>query len=85
MVRPALERVLLSAQSGTAGAHPSLTTLKLDGLVVDNQQVIASIRQLLKVEVNALSYEYITASRPGYELKKDYLINKKNGAAGAVL
>lgn len=59
-------------QSGSAGARPSQTTLKLDGSVVDNQQVVASIRQLLKAEFNALGYEYIT-----YELKKDYLINKK--------
>ncbi|GAB3716867.1 hypothetical protein GCM10027592_58550 [Spirosoma flavus] len=31
-----------------------------------------SIRHLLDVEFNALGYEYIT-----YELKKEYLINKK--------
>jgi putative transposase len=59
-------------QSGTAGAKPSQTTMKLDGSWVDNQQVIVSIRQLLDVEFNALGYEYIT-----YELKKEYLINKK--------
>ncbi|WP_460907663.1 DDE-type integrase/transposase/recombinase [Spirosoma areae] len=46
--------------------------MKLDGSWVDNQQVIMSIRQLLNVEFNALGYEYIT-----YELKKEYLINKK--------
>lgn len=59
-------------QSGTAGAKPSQTTMKLDGSWVDNQQVIVSIRQLLDVEFNALGYEYIT-----HELKKEYLINKK--------
>jgi transposase InsO family protein len=46
--------------------------MKLDGSWVDNQQVVMSIRQLLNVEFNALGYEYIT-----YELKKEYLINKK--------
>ena len=52
--------------------------MKLDGSWVDNQLVVSSIRQLLDVEFNALGYEYIT-----YELKKEYLINKKNGAARA--
>jgi len=59
-------------QLGTAGAKPSQMTVKLDGSWVDNQQVIVSIRKLLNVEFNALGYEYIT-----YELKKEYLINKK--------
>ena len=65
-------------QSGTAGAKPSQMTMKLDGSWVENQQVVISIRQLLNAEFNALGYEYIT-----YELKKEYLINKKNGAARA--
>jgi putative transposase len=52
--------------------------MKLDGSWVDNQLVVSNIRQLLDVEFNALGYEYIT-----YELKKEYLINKKNGAARA--
>ena len=59
-------------QSGTPGVGPSQVTMKLDGSWVDNQQVVMSIRQLLNVEFNALGYEYIT-----YELKKEYLINKK--------
>lgn len=59
-------------QSGMPGARPSQVTMKLDGSWVDNQVVVNSIRQLLKVEFNALGYEYIT-----YELKKEYLINKK--------
>jgi putative transposase len=65
-------------QSGIAGARPSQVTMKLDGSWVDNQLVVSNIRQLLDVEFNALGYEYIT-----YELKKEYLINKKNGAARA--
>ncbi|CAN5639576.1 hypothetical protein BH09BAC4_BH09BAC4_04250 [soil metagenome] len=63
-------------QSGTPGVGPSQVTMKLDGSWVDNQQVVMSIRQLLNVEFNALGYEYIT-----YELKKEYLINKKKAAA----
>lgn len=59
-------------QTGTPGARPSQVTMKLDGSWVDNQLVVNSIRQLLKVEFNALGYEYIT-----YELKKEYLVNKK--------
>lgn len=59
-------------QSGRPGARPSQVTMKLDGSLVDNQLVVISIRQLLDVEFNALGYEYIT-----YELKKEYLINKK--------
>lgn len=59
-------------QSGTPGVCPSQKTMKLDGSWVDNQQVVMSIRQLLDVEFNAIGYEYIT-----YELKKEYLINKK--------
>lgn len=59
-------------QSGKPGARPSRVTMKLDGSWVDNQLVVNSIRQLLDVEFNALGYEYIT-----YELKKEYLINKK--------
>lgn len=46
--------------------------MKLDGAWVDKQQVVLSIRHLLDIEFNALGYEYIT-----YELKKEYLINKK--------
>lgn len=65
-------------QSGRPGARPSQVTMKLDGSWVDNQLVVNSIRQLLDVEFNVLGYEYIT-----YELKKEYLINKKNGAARA--
>ena len=59
-------------QSGRPGARPSQVTMKLDGSWVGNQLVVLSIRQLLDVEFNALGYEYIT-----YELKKEYLINKK--------
>ncbi|RRB06859.1 IS3 family transposase [Larkinella rosea] len=44
----------------------------MDGSWVDNQLVVCSIRQLLDVEFNVIGYEYIT-----YELKKEYLINKK--------
>jgi hypothetical protein len=64
------------SQSGRPGARPSQLTMKLDGSWVDNQQVVLSIRHLLDVEFNALGYEYIT-----YELKKEYLINKKKAAA----
>ena len=35
------------------------------------------IRELLDGEFHNFGYEYTTARRPGYELKKDYLINKK--------
>ncbi|MVM36357.1 hypothetical protein GO755_40515 [Spirosoma sp. HMF4905] len=63
-------------QSGIPGARPSQVTTKLDGQIVDNQLVVNSIRQLLDVEFNTLGYEYIT-----YELKKEYLINKKKAAA----
>lgn len=63
-------------QFGRPGAKPSQVTMELDGSWVDNQQVVLSIRQLLNVEFNALGYEYIT-----YELKKEYLINKKKAAA----
>ena len=59
-------------QPGRPGARPSQATMKLDGSWVGNQLVVSSIRQLLEVEFNALGYEYIT-----YELKKEYLINKK--------
>jgi putative transposase len=59
-------------QSGKPGAKPSQVTMKQDGSWVDNQQVVISIRQLLKAEFSALGYEYIT-----YELKKEYFINKK--------
>ncbi len=64
------------SQSGRPGARPSQVTMKLDGEMVDNQRVVNSIRQLLEVEFNALGYEYIT-----YELKKEYIINKKKAAA----
>jgi len=57
---------------GRPGVRPSQVTMKLDGSWVDNQLVVNSIRHLLDVEFNALGYEYIT-----YELKKEYLINKK--------
>ena len=59
-------------KDGQPGAKPSQMTMKLDGSLVDNQQVVNSIRHLLNVEFNALGYEYIT-----YELKKEYIINKK--------
>ncbi|GAB3048609.1 hypothetical protein [Spirosoma pulveris] len=63
-------------QSGKPGARPSQVTIRLDGSRVDNRLVVSSIRQLLNVEFNAIGYEYIT-----YELKKEYLINKKKAAA----
>lgn len=59
-------------RAGKPGAKPSQMTMKLDGSWVDNQQVLTSIRTLLKGEFNALGYEYIA-----HELKKEYVINKK--------
>jgi len=64
-------------QTGKPGARPSQNTLRLDGTNVPNEQVMERIRQLLQGEFNAFGYEYTTARRPGQELKKEYVINKK--------
>lgn len=57
--------------------------MRLDGTWVSNQDVVARIRQLLDTEFNAFGYEYMTAGRPRHQLKKEFIINKKNGAARA--
>ncbi|RRA98146.1 hypothetical protein [Larkinella rosea] len=66
------------AKTGKPGAKPSQMTLRLDGTWVSNQEVVARIRLLLDTEFNAFGYEYTA-----HELKKEFVINKKNGAARA--
>ena len=68
-------------RSGKRGAQPSQITFKLDGTWISNEQIVDRIRELLDGEFHNFGYEYTTARRPGYELKKDYLINKKKAAA----
>ncbi|KAA6438756.1 IS3 family transposase [Dyadobacter flavalbus] len=65
------------ARNGKPGAKASQVTMKLNGSLVPNEDVVIHIRKLIDTEFNAASagrfgYEYAT-----HELKKEYLINKK--------
>lgn len=60
------------ARDGKPGAKPSQVTMKLDGALVPNEDVIIRIKKLIDTEFNAFGYEYAA-----HELKKEYLINKK--------
>lgn len=60
------------ARNGKPGAKASQVTMKLDGALVPNEDVVIRIKKLIDTEFNAFVYEYAT-----HELKKEYLINKK--------
>lgn len=60
------------ARNGKPGAKASRVTMKVDGALVANEDVVIHIKKLIDSEFNAFGYEYAT-----HELKKEYVINKK--------
>jgi putative transposase len=58
---------------GKPGCAVSSTTMKRDGTVVSNQEVVSTIKNILSEEFATYGYEYTAAILK----RQDYLINKK--------
>jgi hypothetical protein len=53
------------ARNGKPGAKASQVTMKLDGSLVPNEDVVIHIRKLIDTEFNAFGYEYATHEEEG--------------------